>query len=78
MKTDQKVAQPAPSPQAGEVVFPVEQAGLEEKPARTRVFVHKAGQYGPGGRGQWALPPPSFPSPSAGDLRELPRVPLGG
>ena len=31
MKTDQKVAQPAPSPQAGEVVFPVEQAGLEEK-----------------------------------------------
>lgn len=31
MKTDQKVAQPAPSPQAGEIVFPVEQAGPEEK-----------------------------------------------
>ena len=31
VKTDQKVAQPAPSPQAGEVVFPVEQAGLEEE-----------------------------------------------
>lgn len=25
------MAQPAPSPQAGEIVFPVEQAGLEEK-----------------------------------------------
>lgn len=31
MKTDQKAAQPAPSPQAGEIVFPVEQAGPEEK-----------------------------------------------
>lgn len=31
MKTDQKVAQPVPSPQAGEIVFPVEQAGPEEK-----------------------------------------------
>lgn len=34
MKTDQKVAQPAPSPQAGEIVFPAEQAGLEERAAR--------------------------------------------
>lgn len=34
MKTDQKVAQPAPSPQAGEIGFPVEQAGGEEKAAR--------------------------------------------
>lgn len=34
MKTDQKVAQPAPSPQAGEIVFPAEQAGPEEKAIR--------------------------------------------
>lgn len=31
MKTDQKVAQPAPSPQAGEIVFPVEQAGRRKR-----------------------------------------------